>query len=210
MLSFAAVVCSVLVLITACPAHGKTPTHVLAFGDSLTAGYGLAPSESFAARLEARLLEQGYQVRVTNAGVSGDTTSGGLDRLPWSLEDRPQLVILELGANDGLRGMDVGRMRENLESMIRLCQEAGAAVLLTGMRAPVNWGDVYKKNFEAVYPELAQTFDLSLYPFFLDGVLGKRALMLTDGLHPNAQGVERIVDGILPFVLHELNALPTP
>lgn len=210
MLSIFIFICSALALIGASPAHGKTPTHILAFGDSLTAGYGLAPSESFAARLEARLLEHGHTVRVTNAGVSGDTTSGGLDRLPWSLEDKPDLVILELGANDGLRGMDVDRMRSNLEAMIRLCQEAGAVVILAGMRAPVNWGTAYKQNFEAVYPELAQAFDLPLYPFFLDGVLGAKSLMLTDGLHPNAQGVERIVEKILPLVRKQLKALPTP
>lgn len=193
-------------LFGAVPAYGETPMHILAFGDSLTAGYGLAPSESFAARLEARLRDQGRAVRVTNAGVSGDTTSGGLARLPWSLEDTPQLVIVELGANDGLRGMDVGRMRANLEEIIRQCQDAGATVILAGMRAPVNWGLAYKRNFEAVFPELASAFDLPLYPFFLDGVLGNRALMLPDGLHPNAQGVERIVEGILPLVEAQLDA----
>lgn len=181
--------------------------HILAFGDSLTAGYGLAPSESFAARLEQRLLAKGRSVRVTNAGLSGDTSSGGLDRLPWSLQDKPDLVILELGANDGLRGLDPDRMRANLESMVELCLRAGARIILAGMRAPVNWGPAYQRQFDAVFPDLASRHGLSLYPFFLDGVLTDKSLVLDDGLHPNARGVDRIVDGILPLVESELDAL---
>lgn len=181
--------------------------HILAFGDSLTAGYGLAPSESFAARLEQRLNDKGRAVRVTNAGLSGDTSGGGLDRLPWSLQDTPDLVILELGANDGLRGLDPGRMRSNLKAMIELCRQAGARVILAGMRAPVNWGPAYQQEFNAIFPDLATEYDLTLYPFFLEGVLTAKSLVLDDGLHPNARGVDRIVSGILPLIESELDAL---
>lgn len=181
--------------------------HILAFGDSLTAGYNLPPSKSFAAQLEQRLLEQGHQVRVTNAGLSGDTTSGGRARLGWSLEDKPDLVILELGANDGLRGLDPAVMRENLEAMIMQSRQAGARIILAGMKAPVNWGVAYRQEFERVFPELAEKHELPLYPFFLEGVIGNQALLLDDGLHPNAEGVRRIVDGIAPLVLQQLSDL---
>lgn len=197
-------------LIIICPARGAcagTETHILAFGDSLTAGYNLPPSKSFAAQLEQRLREQGRQIRVTNAGLSGDTTSGGRARLGWSLQDRPDLVILELGANDGLRGLDPATMLDNLESMIQESQQAGAGIILAGMRAPVNWGAAYRKEFERVFPELAEKYELPLYPFFLEGVLDNPALLLSDGLHPNAEGVGRIVDGILPLVLEQLNKI---
>lgn len=146
-------------------------------------------------------------MRITNAGLSGDTSSGGRDRLAWSLEDKPDLVILELGANDGLRGLDPGRMRENLDAMIREIRESGARVILAGMKAPVNWGAAYRMQFENVFPELAEKHGLALYPFFLDGVITDPALLLEDGLHPNADGVARIVDGILPVVLKELDSL---
>lgn len=197
-------------LILICPARGTcagAETHILAFGDSLTAGYNLPPSSSFAAQLEQRLLDQGQRVRVTNAGLSGDTTSGGRARLGWSLQDRPDLVILELGANDGLRGLDPATMRENLEAMIEECRQAGAGIILAGMRAPVNWGEAYRREFERVFPELAEKYQLPLYPFFLEGVIGNQTLLLDDGLHPNADGVRRIVDGILPLVLEQLNEL---
>jgi len=197
-------------LILICPARGAcagSETHILAFGDSLTAGYNLPPSKSFAAQLEQRLLDQGHRVRVTNAGLSGDTTSGGRARLGWSLQDRPDLVILELGANDGLRGLDPTVMRENLEAMIKECRQAEAGIILAGMRAPVNWGEAYRQEFERVFPELAEKHQLPLYPFFLDGVIGNQAMLLDDGLHPNAEGVRRIVDGILPLVQQQLNEL---
>jgi len=179
--------------------------HILAFGDSLTAGYGLPADKSFAAQLEKRLRDEGRPVRVTNAGVSGDTSSGGLARLDWSLEDRPDLVVLELGANDGLRGLSPERMRENLDAMIRRSLDTGARVILAGMRAPVNWGLAYRKDFDSVFPDLAEKFDIPLYPFFLEGVALDPSLVLDDGLHPNAAGVARIVEGILPLVLEELD-----
>ena len=197
-------------LILLCPVRGACAgpeIHILAFGDSLTAGYNLPPSKSFAAKLEERVLSQGRKVRVTNAGLSGDTTSGGRTRLAWSLQDKPDLIILELGANDGLRGLDPTSMRENLEAMIQECLNTGARVILAGMRAPVNWGEAYRKEFEKVFPELAEKYELPLYPFFLEGVITNPALLLEDGLHPNANGVERIVDGILPLVLDEVDGL---
>jgi acyl-CoA thioesterase-1 len=197
-------------LIVLCPVRGACAgpeIHILAFGDSLTAGYNLPPSKSFAAQLEERVLSQGRKVRVTNAGLSGDTTSGGRTRLAWSLQDKPDLIILELGANDGLRGLDPTSMRENLDAMIQECLDTGARVILAGMRAPVNWGEAYRKEFEKVFPELAQKYGLPLYPFFLEGVITNPALLLEDGLHPNANGVERIVDGILPLVLDEVDGL---
>jgi len=197
-------------LILLCPVRGACAgpeIHILAFGDSLTAGYNLPPSKSFAAKLEERVLSQGRKVRVTNAGLSGDTTSGGRTRLAWSLQDKPDLIILELGANDGLRGLDPTSMRENLEAMIQECLNTGARVILAGMRAPVNWGVAYRKEFEKVFPELAEKYGLPLYPFFLEGVITNPALLLEDGLHPNANGVERIVDGILPLVLDEVDGL---
>lgn len=191
----------------ALPAQAAEPVHILAFGDSLTAGYGLPAPESFAAQLEKRLQEKGRFVRVTNAGVSGDTTAGGLSRLAWSLEDKPRLVILELGANDGLRGLDPSRTRANLGALIRQCLDAGAVVILAGMRAPVNWGEDYRTQFEAAFTDLAAEYALPFYPFFLEGVIENRSLVLEDGLHPNARGVARIVDGILPLVEGELDKL---
>lgn len=187
----------------------QSEIHILAFGDSLTAGYGLASSESFAAQLESRLRENGHKVRVTNAGVSGDTTGGGLARLDWSLQDKPDLVILELGANDGLRGLKPERMRENLDAVITKIQATEARIILAGMRSPVNWGPAYRIAFEEVFPDLATQYSLPLYPFFLEGVLSNPSLLLDDGLHPNARGVARIVDGILPLVTAELQSLST-
>lgn len=192
------------------PARGdcaEPQTHILAFGDSLTAGYNLPPSQSFAAQLEQRLLDRGLRVRVTNAGLSGDTTGGGRARLGWSLQDKPDLVILELGANDGLRGLDPKTMRDNLDAMILETRQAGADIILAGMRAPVNWGEAYRRDFDRVFPELAEKHGLPLYPFFLDGVIDDPALLLDDGLHPNARGVGRIVDGILPIVLERLDEM---
>lgn len=201
------IVVVVAVFLPARSAWAQPEIHILAFGDSLTAGYGLAPSESFAAQLEKRLQENGQKVRVTNAGVSGDTSGGGLARLDWSLQDRPDLVILELGANDGLRGLKPERMRENLEAIIAKIQATEARIILTGMRSPVNWGPAYRIAFEEVFPDLAKKYSLAFYPFFLEGVLSEPSLLLDDGLHPNARGVARIVDGILPLVTTELQTL---
>lgn len=172
---------------------------ILAFGDSLTAGYGLQPGQAFPDRLEAALRAQGLDVRVINAGVSGETTGGGLRRLEWVLQAEVDAVILELGANDALRGLAPRQARKNLAAMLDILQERGLPVLLAGMRAPPNLGRAYVEAFDAIYPELARQYGVPLYPFFLDGVALRPHLNLPDGLHPNAAGVERIVANILPY-----------
>lgn len=197
-----------LVFCPVSPARAQSEVHILAFGDSLTAGYGLLASESFAAQLEQSLLDKGYAVRVTNAGVSGDTSADGLARVDWSLEDPPHLVILELGANDGLQGLKPQSMRENLETLIIKFKATGARVVLAGMQAPTNWGPLYRRAFGRVFPELAKKHKLALYPFFLEGVITDQTLLLDDGLHPNARGVAQIVQGILPLIEKELKTWP--
>src|SRR5580700_1484736 len=181
------------------PVMAKTP-EILAFGDSLTAGFGLAPDASFPTRLEAKLRADGIEARVVNAGVSGDTTAGGLARLDWALTDKPDLVILELGANDALRGIDPATVRDNLDKMIGKVQATGAKVLLLGMLAPPNWGEEYKRAFDQIFPELAHLHHLPLYPFFLEGVAMNPELNQPDGLHPNEKGVAVLVDRIAPVV----------
>src|SRR5947208_5432032 len=180
-------------------AADRTP-EILAFGDSITAGFGLPPDEAFPARLEARLRAQGIAAKVVNAGVAGDTTAGGLARLDWALADKPDVVILELGANDALRGIDPATVRANLEAMISRIQASGAKLLLTGMLAPPNWGEDYRREFDRIYPELAQAHGVALYPFLLDGVAMDARLNQPDGLHPNERGVAVLVDHIAPLV----------
>jgi acyl-CoA thioesterase-1 len=181
------------------PAATKTP-EILVFGDSLTAGFGLPPEASFPARLEAKMHADGIEVRVVDAGVSGDTTAGGLARLDWALADKPDLVIVELGANDALRGIDPATVRANLDAIIVKIQASGAKLLLAGMRAPPNWGEEYQDKFDRIYPELAHAHDAPLYPFFLEGVAMKPELNQPDGLHPNERGVAAVVDRIAPLV----------
>jgi acyl-CoA thioesterase-1 len=173
---------------------------ILDFGDSLTAGFGLPAAQAFPAKLEAWLHERGIAARVVNAGVSGDTTAGGLARLDWALADKPDLVILALGANDALRGTDPLSVRGNLEKMIEKIEASGAKVLLLGMLAPPNWGDEYKRAFDQIFPELARLHHLPLYPFFLEGVAMKPELNQPDGLHPNESGVAVLVNKIAPIV----------
>ena len=168
---------------------------VLVFGDSLAAGLGLPAEAAFPARLEARLRQQKIAVRVVNGGVSGDTTAAGLARLDWSLADKPDYVLLELGANDALRGIDPRVVRANLDAMITKIQASGAKLLLAGMKCPTNWGETYQREFERIYPELAQAHGVALYPFFLDGVAMEAQLNQPDGLHPNQRGVAVIVSG---------------
>ncbi len=177
---------------------------IVAFGDSLTAGYELAPGDSFPEQLEARLREAGQDVCVVNAGVSGDTTSGGLARLDWSVGEDAALVIVELGANDALRGVDPQIVRANISALIAQLQARGIEIVLAGMLSPPNMGPEYAEQFNAIYPDLAREHDVALLPFFLDGVAGDPALLLADGMHPNAQGVGRIVDNILPLILERL------
>jgi len=173
---------------------------ILDFGDSLTAGLGLPAEEAFPAQLEAWLHKRGIKARVINAGVSGDTTAGGLARLDWALADHPDLVILALGANDALRGIDTSTVRDNLDKMIGKIEATGAKMLLVGMLAPPNWGEEYKSAFDRIFPDLARNHHLPLYPFFLEGVAMKRDLNQPDGLHPNERGVAVLVDKIAPVV----------
>lgn len=176
------------------------PISIIAFGDSLTAGYRLAPGDAFPVKLEQALRARGHAVEIANAGVSGDTTAAGLARLDWAVPDGAHLVILELGANDALRGLDPAAARRNLDAIIKRITSKGARVLLAGMRAPRNWGDDYVRRFDAIFPDLASTHNLQLYPFFLEGVALRQGLNLDDGLHPNARGIDAIVAGILPMV----------
>lgn len=181
-------------------AEDETPLRIVALGDSLTAGYGLPPGQSFPDQLQEALQKRGQNVQVVNAGVSGDTTSGGLQRLAWSVPDGTDAVILELGANDVLRGIDPNITRANLEKIVTNLKDRGIPVLITGMRALSNWGDDYTQRFEAIYPDLAREHDQLLYPFFLEGVALEPTLNLNDGLHPTGQGVGKIVERIMPSV----------
>ncbi len=181
-------------------------TTILALGDSLTAGYGLSKAESFPEKLEAALKEAGHDVRVINAGVSGDTSKGGLARVDWLFADKPDLMLLELGANDGLRGLPPADTKRNLAAIIEKAQAADVPVLLTGMLAPPNLGRDYGAEFDAVFPDLAEEYGTHFYPFFLDGVAAEPDLNLSDGMHPNGAGVDVIVARILPTVLEALDA----
>jgi acyl-CoA thioesterase-1 len=185
------------------------PLTIVAFGDSLTAGYGLSPSAAFPVQLEKALRERGHDVTVSNAGVSGDTTAAGLSRLDWSIGEEADAVILELGANDALRGVDAAIARDNLEAIMARLKERDLPVLIAGMRAPPNLGEAYAADFEGIFPDLAARYDAVLYPFFLDGVAADPALNLDDGIHPTAEGVALIVENILPAV-EELIARADP
>ena len=182
---------------------------IVAFGDSLTAGFGLQNSDSFPAQLEKALKARGQDVKVINAGVSGDTAAAGLARLDWALPDDASGVIIELGANDALQGLDPVATKATLEHVITKIKARGLPILLAGMEAPRNLGKDYVEQFRALYADLATRYDLILYPFFLDGVALDDKYLMGDGLHPNAAGVARIVEGILPKV-EELLAKATP
>ncbi len=178
----------------------ENPVIILALGDSLTAGYGLHPREAVPSVLEEMLLQQGYNVRILNAGLSGDTSGGGLDRLEWSLADNPDAAIVELGANDGLRGMPPERMEANLDTILKTLVDKGIEVLFTGMGAPPNMGEDYGRRYDAVFPMLADKYNVDFYPFYLEGVYMDPDLNQPDGLHPNAAGARRIAGNILPHV----------
>ena len=181
-------------------AAADRPVRIVALGDSLTAGLGLPADQAFPAKLEQALRAKGLAVEVTNAGVSGDTASSGLARLDWSIPEGTDAVIVELGANDMLRGIDPKITRHALEGIVRRLGDRRVAVLLAGMRAAPNLGPDYGRDFEAIYSELAARNDLLLYPFFLDGVAGEVELNQRDGLHPTAAGVDALVARILPKV----------
>jgi acyl-CoA thioesterase-1 len=182
------------------PPVAAKPIKLAVLGDSLTAGYGLPAPAAFPVRLQKSLKDKGIAVEATNAGVSGDTSSGGRDRLDWSIPEGTQAVIVELGANDALRGIDPAVTRAALEEIIKRLQAKGIAVMLCGMYAPRNFGPDYVAKFDPIYPELAKTYGVPLYPFFLDGVAGEAKLTQPDGLHPTAEGVDLIVERILPTV----------
>ena len=184
------------------------PYRIVGFGDSLMAGYELGAGEGFPARLEAALKARGHDVTVADAGVSGDTSSGGLSRLDWSVPDGTDLVILELGANDMLRAISPDITERNLDRMISRLKDRGIAVLLAGMVAAPNLGPDYAKAFNAIYPRLAGKHDIPLVAFFLEGVAANRKLQLADGMHPNAAGVEAMVENALPALERIIGAAP--
>jgi len=183
------------------------PVRILMLGDSLTSGYGLPAGDGLTARLEAKLRADGHDVTVINGGVSGDTSAGGRARLDWALADRPDIVVVALGGNDALRGIDPASTKANLDAILARLRQAGAAVLLAGMYAPPNFGRDYERRFRALYPALAAKHGVALFPFLLDGVAGKPELNQADGIHPSARGVRVIVDRIAPSVVRLLDTL---
>jgi acyl-CoA thioesterase-1 len=178
----------------------ERPIKIVALGDSLTAGYQLPADKAFPVQLQAALQAKGVNAEIANAGVSGDTTTGGLARIDWSVPDGTDAVILELGANDMLRGIDPKIPREALSEIVRHLKARHIEILLCGMKAAPNLGSDYARTFDAIYPKLAESNDLLFYPFFLDGIVGEPKLNLGDGLHPTAEGVAKIVTKIMPQV----------
>ena len=193
-----------LIWLTTGIAQSATPVKVLVLGDSLSAGYGLAEPDAFPVVLEAAVKKAGYNVTFINAGVSGDTTAGGRARLAWALADKPAVVILELGANDGLRGLEPSETRANLDAILSELGKRDISVLLTGMLAPPNLGREYGEEFNSLFPALARKHNAVFYRFFLDGVAGDPLLNQQDGIHPNRAGVDEIVQRILPKVMATL------
>jgi acyl-CoA thioesterase I len=189
-----------LTLLSLTPAAARAEGVIVALGDSLTAGLGVAPDEAYPALLEARLRREGFAYRVINAGVSGDTTAGGLRRVDWALRAKPEIVIVALGANDGLRGQSPGAMRDNLEAIVARLHAAGARVLLAGMRLPPNYGAEYTREFEAVYPAVARRAKVAFMPFLLDGVAADARLNQADGIHPSAAGHAVIAERLWPHL----------
>lgn len=188
-----------LVLVVAAPVAAAKRV-IVALGDSLTAGLGVARDEAYPALLEARLRRNGHDYRVVNAGVSGDTSAGGRRRVDWVLRSKPEVVIVALGANDGLRGLPVEELRGNLEAIVRRLQAAGVRVLLAGMRVPPNYGDDYARAFTAVFPAVARRTGVPLAPFLLEGVAGQAGLNQADGVHPTAEGQRLIADTLWPYL----------
>jgi len=186
--------------VVAASAKPSAPIRIVAFGDSLTAGFMLPPESSFPAQLERALKAKGYAVEIVNAGVSGDTTGAALERFDWAFGEPTDAAIVELGANDALRGQSPGMARRNLDEILTLLGKKQVSVLVAGMTAPRNWGPAYVQEFESIFPDLARKHDALLYPFFLDGVALDASLNLQDGLHPNARGIATIVSRILPQV----------
>ena len=185
---------------TAFAQSAAKPIRIVAFGDSLTAGYNLPPDASFPAQLEKALRAAGENVTIDNAGVSGDTASGGLERLDWTLSDGVDAVILELGANDMLRGIDPAITADALDKIMQALKQRKVKVLIAGMLAAPGMGQAYAEKFNGIYPALAKKYDSLLYGFFVDGVAGDTTLLLGDGMHPNRAGVAKVVANILPSI----------
>ncbi len=196
----ASLVAAALAFLVFVPPAKAEPYRIVGFGDSLMAGYGLNPGEGFTEKLQKLLREKGHDVVIVNAGVSGDTSSGGLSRLDWSIPDGTQLVILELGANDMLRGVSPEITEKNLDAMLARLKERSIPVLLAGMRAAPNLGPEYQSAFDGIFPKLAAKYAVPLYPFFLDQVAGDASLQLDDHMHPNASGIDRMVELVAPEV----------
>jgi acyl-CoA thioesterase-1 len=201
-------------LMTAAPAFAQTPAaasdrpvKMVVLGDSLSAGLGLPATSAFPVRLQKALADKGIKVDMTNAGVSGDTSSGGRDRLDWSVPEGTEAVIVELGANDALRGIDPAVTRAALTEILTRLKARKIAVLLSGMLAPPNYGTEYAARFNAIYPELSKSFGVPLYPFFLEGVAAEARLNQADGIHPTADGVDVIVKNILPMVEAQIGTI---
>ena len=202
----AALVALFLCLLAAPGLHAQTaPIKLAVLGDSLAAGYGVKPVQAIPARLEAALKAAGRNVSVINHGVSGDTTAGGVERLDWMLADKPDIVLVELGANDALRATDPASTERNLDTIITRLKAAGVTVWLAGMLAPRNFGKEYAAQFDGLYKRLAEKHDVPLYPFLLDGVAQDPALNQPDGIHPNPKGVAVVVERLLPFITTNLD-----
>lgn len=193
-------VAALLVISSASWADTTRPLRIVVLGDSLVAGFNISQRDAFPAQLERALKAKGHAVEVINAGVSGDTTAAGLDRLQWAVPEKTDAVILELGANDALRGLSPAQAKSNLDKIVNALKAGGSEVLLAGMVAPRNLGPEYVQAFDTMYPDLAKTYDLLLYPFFLEGIALDGKLNLPDGLHPNPKGVAEITRRILPTV----------
>ena len=201
------VMLAALLCLTAGIAQSAAPMKILVLGDSLSAGYGLAKPDAFPVVLETALKKAGHSISLINAGVSGDTTAGGRARLGWALADKPAVVIWELGANDGLRGLEPSETRSNLDAILSELGKRDITVLLAGMLAPPNLGKEYGVEFNSLFPALAQKHNSVFYRFFLDGVAGEPQLNQQDGIHPNRAGVDEIVHRILPRVMAALNRI---
>jgi acyl-CoA thioesterase-1 len=197
---------AVFLLLGTVQAQAET-LRIAMLGDSLTAGFGLPPQEALPVKLEKALKAAGRDVAIANHGVSGDTTAGGLSRLDWMMADKPKLVLVALGGNDALRGLDPAETERNLDAIITKIKAEGAAVMLFGMAAPRNFGPEYTKAFDGLYPRLAEKHKIPLYPFLLDGVAMDRDLNQADGIHPNIKGVGVLVSRIAPAVIKTIDAL---
>lgn len=190
--------------------EGEAPPVILAFGDSLTAGHGVKDQESYPSRLQVILEKKGYPHRVVNAGVSGDTTAGGVRRISWLLKHKPRIVILALGANDGLRGLAISEMVSNLKQIIEICREHNAKVLLAGMKVPPNYGEKYSQEFVAVFSQLSKEYDLPLLPFLLEGVAAKREYTQADGIHPLGSGYKIVAETVWKHLEPMLSKISSP